>query len=162
MSRHMKKGSRQMRGLWRRAMMGVLLLAASAAQAQDRPKPKQATDATTAAANKPENEVEAPIMPKLPPPAAVKETCLIDGHIAPIPFLPRRRVAIENGAVIPRDARTAILKFDISWGGSFRRDFSHDAAWVFFKVRPLGSSNEWLHVRLAADKVLNPTGYGCA
>jgi hypothetical protein len=37
----------------------------------------------------------------------------------------------------------------------------HDAAWVFFKVRA-DEKSAWQHVRLAADKVLNPTGYGSA
>jgi hypothetical protein len=66
---------------------------------------------------------------------------------------------IEDATVSPRDARTATVRFDISWDGSWRHEANHDAAWVFFKVRPEGAT-EWQHVRLVADKVLNPTGYG--
>jgi hypothetical protein len=63
-----------------------------------------------------------------------------------------------------RDARTAIVRFDIAWDESWRSDVNHDAAWVFFKARkgtpstPLRAG--WQHVRLAADRELNPTGYG--
>ena len=70
-------------------------------------------------------------------------------------------VRIENVTIAPRDARTATITFDISWQNSWRDKTNHDAAWVFFKVRPAGAT-EWQHVRLAADKVLNPAGYGQA
>jgi len=70
-----------------------------------------------------------------------------------------RAVTIENVTVAPRDARTAYVKFDIAWDKSWRHEANHDAVWVFFKVRAEGGS-EWQHVRLVADKVLNPTGYG--
>jgi hypothetical protein len=70
-----------------------------------------------------------------------------------------RAVQIENVTVAPRDARTATVKFDIAWDGSWRHEANHDAAWVFFKVRAEGAT-EWQHVRLAADRELNPTGYG--
>ncbi|MBM4018970.1 MAG: hypothetical protein FJ288_11695 [Planctomycetes bacterium] len=66
---------------------------------------------------------------------------------------------ITNVTVAPRDAKTATVQFDIAWDGSWRHEANHDAAWVFFKVRPDGAT-EWQHVRLGADKVLNPTGYG--
>ena len=66
---------------------------------------------------------------------------------------------ITNVTVAPRDAKTATVQFDIAWDGSWRHEANHDAAWVFFKVRFDGAT-EWQHVRLAADKVLNPTGYG--
>jgi hypothetical protein len=68
-------------------------------------------------------------------------------------------VRIENVAVAPRDARTAILRFDIAWPDSWRDKTNHDAVWVFFKVRAEGKA-DWQHARLAADRVLNPTGYG--
>ena len=78
----------------------------------------------------------------------------------------RAHVRITNVAVVQRDAKTATIRFDISWQGvswerkcAFRNEISHTAAWVFFKARPAGRA-EWRHVRLAADKVLNPTGYG--
>jgi len=66
---------------------------------------------------------------------------------------------IENVTVSPRDARTATVRFDISWDNSWRHEANHDAAWVFFKVR-VDDKSDWRHVRLAADKVLNPAGYG--
>jgi len=70
-------------------------------------------------------------------------------------------VRIENVTVAPRDARTATVEFDISWPESWRDKTNHDAAWVFFKLRADGAA-DWQHVRLVADKVLNPTGYGQA
>jgi len=66
---------------------------------------------------------------------------------------------IENVTVAPRDAKTATVTFDISWSNSWRHGVFHDAAWVFFKVRADRKSG-WQHVRLAADKVVNPAGYG--
>jgi len=66
---------------------------------------------------------------------------------------------IENVTVAPRDAKTATVKFDIAWDDSWRDKTNHDATWVFFKVRA-DDKSDWQHVRLAADKVLNPTGYG--
>jgi len=69
------------------------------------------------------------------------------------------KLRIENVTLAPRDAATAYVRFDISWENSWRRGSFHDAAWVFFKVRADGKSG-WQHVRLVADKVLNPTGYG--
>jgi len=68
-------------------------------------------------------------------------------------------VRIENVTVAPRDGRTATVRFDIAWQNSWRDKTNHDAVWVFFKVRAQGKA-DWQHVRLAADKVLNPTGFG--
>ncbi|KPK42836.1 MAG: hypothetical protein AMK72_13985 [Planctomycetes bacterium SM23_25] len=68
-------------------------------------------------------------------------------------------VRIENVTVTPRDPRTAVVRFDIAWDSSWRDKTNHDAAWVFFKVRADGKA-DWQHIRLAADKVLNPTGCG--
>jgi hypothetical protein len=68
-------------------------------------------------------------------------------------------VRIENVTVATRDARTAAIAFDISWPDSWRNKTNHDAAWVFFKARAAGAT-EWQHVKLEADKVLNPSGYG--
>ncbi len=69
------------------------------------------------------------------------------------------RPRITNVMVAPRDAKTAAVRFDITWDESWRNATNHDAAWVFFKVRAEGAGR-WQHLRLAADKVLNPTGYG--
>ncbi|MEI6211746.1 MAG: hypothetical protein WCR06_08985 [bacterium] len=68
-------------------------------------------------------------------------------------------VGFGNGVILPRDEKRATLKFDISFN-AFRQDLSHNAVWIFFKVRAEGS-NEWQHVRLDADQVMNPTSYGC-
>ena len=70
-------------------------------------------------------------------------------------------VRIENVRAVARDAKTATVSFDLSWQGSWRHEGNHDAVWVFFKAKPEGAA-EWQPVRLAADKVLNPTGYGQA
>jgi hypothetical protein len=67
-------------------------------------------------------------------------------------------VRIENVTVVPRDAKTAAITFDISWSGSWRTEINHDAAWVFFKIQPKGEAT-WRHARLVADKVIDPTGY---
>jgi hypothetical protein len=72
-----------------------------------------------------------------------------------------RDVVCMNLRVAPRDDKTATLTVDLAWSPSWRNDQSHDAAWIFFKVRAEGAK-EWQHVRLAADRVLNPSGYGCA
>jgi formylglycine-generating enzyme required for sulfatase activity len=68
---------------------------------------------------------------------------------------------IKNVSVAPRDEKTATVKFDIVWPNSWRHGVFHDAAWVFFKVRS-NEESAWQHVRLAADRVLNPAGYGQA
>ncbi len=68
------------------------------------------------------------------------------------------RLRVENVQVSPRDATTATVTFDISWENSWYHGVFHDAAWVFFKVRA-DDKAEWQHLRLSADKVLNPTGF---
>ena len=65
---------------------------------------------------------------------------------------------ISNVSIAPRDAKTATVTFDIAWTNAYRYDSFHDAAWVFFKVRP-DAKSPWQHARLTADKVVNPTGY---
>jgi len=90
--------------------------------------------------------------------------------------------AITNVRIVPGD-ENATIQFDVKWTGSWRNDLNHDAAWIFFKVRPEGAK-EWQHIRLAADPppsrpqesrdsgaarpssagasgVLNPKGYAC-
>ena len=69
-------------------------------------------------------------------------------------------VQISNAKAAPRDAKTALVSFDLEWDLSWRQEGnSHDALWVLFKVRPEGSA-EWQPVHLVADKVKNPAGYG--
>ena len=65
---------------------------------------------------------------------------------------------ISNVGIAPRDAKTATVTFDIAWTNAYRFDSFHDAAWVFFKVRP-DAKSPWQHARLTADKVVNPTGF---
>ncbi len=65
---------------------------------------------------------------------------------------------ITNVRIVPGDDKQATIQFDAAWQGSWRNDINHDAAWIFFKVRPEGAK-EWQHVQLAADRVLNPKGY---
>jgi hypothetical protein len=66
---------------------------------------------------------------------------------------------IDNIKVSPRDAKTAQVGFDLTWPNAAQPGVNHVALWVFFKARAQGSA-EWRPVRLTADKVLNPTGYG--
>ncbi len=69
------------------------------------------------------------------------------------------QLRIVNVAMQPDDGKTARITFDIAWDESWRNATNHDAAWVFFKAHSAGGTN-WQHVRLVADKVLNPTGCG--
>jgi hypothetical protein len=68
-------------------------------------------------------------------------------------------VVIENVELKPRDEKTATISFDVSWKDSWRNEHNHDAAWVFFKART-GEPAAWRHVKLVADRVVNPSGYG--
>ncbi|MDP6047129.1 MAG: hypothetical protein QGG25_16090 [Phycisphaerae bacterium] len=70
-----------------------------------------------------------------------------------------REVSIDKVSLAAKDGKTAAITFDITWEESFRDEDNHDAAWIFFKARA-NEQAEWKHVRLAADKVINPTGYG--
>ena len=70
-----------------------------------------------------------------------------------------REVNIDNVSVAGKDGKTATITFDITWEESFLDEHNHDAAWVFFKARA-NEQAEWKHVKLMADKVINPTGYG--
>lgn len=70
-------------------------------------------------------------------------------------------VVLGNVTVAARDAKTATIAFDVSWRDSWRTSNNHDAAWVFFKAKT-GDSAAWQHVKLVADRVVNPTGYGQA
>jgi formylglycine-generating enzyme required for sulfatase activity len=74
-------------------------------------------------------------------------------------YLFNAKLRIENLTLAPRDAKSALIRFDITWDDSWRNATNHDAAWVFFKMQPAGSTT-WQHVKLVSDKVLNPTGYG--
>lgn len=69
------------------------------------------------------------------------------------------QLRIANVTMQPGDGKTAKIKFDIAWDESWRNATNYDAAWVFFKARTAGATN-WAHVKVVADKVLNPTGYG--
>ncbi|MBM4144603.1 MAG: hypothetical protein FJ225_13595 [Lentisphaerae bacterium] len=65
---------------------------------------------------------------------------------------------IDHAAIATRDAKTATITFDIAWSNSWRHGGFHDAAWVFFKVKPAGGA-VWQPARLAADRVVTPTGF---
>jgi hypothetical protein len=68
---------------------------------------------------------------------------------------------MSNIQVTPRDAKTAEIRFDLSWPKPVRPGLNHVALWVFFKARvPTDGRTEWRHLRLVADKVLNPAGFG--
>lgn len=73
---------------------------------------------------------------------------------------------IDNVSVKTRDAKTATVTFDITWSNAWQHGSFHDAAWVFFKARPNAPSTglgagaaPWQHVRLVADRVVNPAGF---
>jgi hypothetical protein len=70
-----------------------------------------------------------------------------------------REVDVDRVSVAAQDGKTATITFDITWEESFRDEYNHDAAWVFFKARA-NEQAEWKHVKLVAKKVINPTGYG--
>ena len=67
-------------------------------------------------------------------------------------------LTIENVTIAPRDAKTAIVKFDIAWTNAWCWGNFHDAAWVFFKVKPAGAG-AWQHARVIADQPVNPSGF---
>jgi len=83
----------------------------------------------------------------------------IEGVKQPRLSPPGCHAIFSNITVIPRDEKSAIVKFDMDWGGAWRHDVNHSAVWLFFKVR-LDGRTEWKPVRLAADRVMNPAGYG--
>jgi len=66
---------------------------------------------------------------------------------------------ITNVTAQVRNGNTAEITFDIAWQDSWRNVHNYDAVWLFFKVRSDGNQ-PWQHVRLAADRVLNPPGFG--
>ncbi len=67
-------------------------------------------------------------------------------------------LAITNLTIKPRDDSTAYVKFDIQWENSWRyTNINHDAAWVFFKVKPEGRT-EWEHVTLETNGHVTGTG----
>ena len=70
-------------------------------------------------------------------------------------------LTIGNVQVTARDAKAATVSFDVAWDHSWRGGTFHDAAWVFFKVRD-DATAPWRPLRLVADKVVNPTGFGQA
>lgn len=82
-----------------------------------------------------------------------------DSALAPAWF--NEPLQLANLKTVPRDAKTVTLQFDIAWPDSWRDATNHDAMWVFFKTRPAGKA-DWTHVKLVADRILNPAGYGQA
>ncbi len=142
----------QARGDARLAMLcGALLLGADVAYAQAAAtsKPSAAEDE---APDKHERVIEKPAALAVSAKSGTFQAQVIHD-------MNNHGVGFWNGVILPRDEKTATLKFGISFN-AFRQDLTHNAVWIFFKVRAEGT-NEWQHVRLAADKVMNPTGYGC-
>jgi hypothetical protein len=92
---------------------------------------------------------------------AVLTTCSLTAAMPHGVAADRDPLAVTNVRVTERQAATATLTFDVTWKDSWRHEGNHDAMWVFFKYRPKGA-DDWRHVRLAADRTLNPTGYGQA
>ncbi len=90
--------------------------------------------------------------------AGIAGILLLGADVAQAQSQTWRPVTIRNVTMARRDAKTAAITFDIAWERSWRNDLNHDAAWVFLKYRP-GIAVQWRHVRLAANRVLNPTGY---
>ncbi|MDD4203378.1 MAG: hypothetical protein PHQ52_07920, partial [Candidatus Omnitrophica bacterium] len=67
-------------------------------------------------------------------------------------------LAIENVEVrdIDSSAKTAVIRFDISWENSWRDTVNYDAVWVFAKYKD--SNGVWNHVKLSGSGT-DPTGY---
>ncbi len=67
-------------------------------------------------------------------------------------------LTLTNLTIKPLDDSTAYVKFDIQWENSWRyTNINHDAAWVFFKVKPEGRT-EWEHVTLETNGHVTGTG----
>ncbi len=67
-------------------------------------------------------------------------------------------LTLTNLTIKPRDDSTAYVKFDIQWENSWRyTNINHDAAWVFFKVKPEGRT-DWKHVTLETNGHVTGTG----
>jgi len=66
---------------------------------------------------------------------------------------------VENVTVVPRDARTAVLQFDISWANSWRHEANHDAAWVLFKDARQPGGCLGSDPRTLPDQATWPNGY---
>ena len=102
--------------------------------------------------------VRSAVVPVVPPPGpGIKPPPGTDDEDAS--YLFNAKLRIENVTLAPRDAKSALLRFDISWDDSWRTTTNYDAAWVFFKTQPVDGMN-WQHVKLVSDKVQNPTSYG--
>jgi len=86
-------------------------------------------------------------------------TVMVTGLLLGATGLRADGLRIENVTAAPRDGKTALVTFDLAWSNAWRHGSFHDAAWVFFKVRA-DDKTGWQPVRLVADKVVNPTGYG--
>jgi len=90
---------------------------------------------------------------------ATRRLALVSGFLLVTGVARSDDLRVENVTVAPRDGKAAMVSFDIAWSNSWRHGGFHDAAWVFFKVWA-DDKTGWQPVRLAADRVVNPTGYG--
>ncbi len=67
-------------------------------------------------------------------------------------------LVLTNLTIRPRDDSTAYVQFNICWDNSWRyTNINHDAAWVFFKIKPEGRAN-WEHVTLETNGYIIGTG----
>lgn len=73
------------------------------------------------------------------------------------------RLKITNVTLQASEGQAGSVQFDIHWENGWRKAeggdvlFRHDAAWIFFKVRPEGEA-EWRHLVLKGTGI-NPLGY---
>lgn len=65
-------------------------------------------------------------------------------------------VAVSHVEMTRPDPASFVITFDLAWENSWRNDVDHDAAWVFFKLRPEGGV--WEHLSLVGTGV-NPPGF---
>ncbi len=67
-------------------------------------------------------------------------------------------LALTNVTLKPRDDATAFVQFDLRWENSWLfTNINHDAAWVFFKIKPEGQA-AWEHVILETNGHVAGTG----
>ncbi len=69
-------------------------------------------------------------------------------------------LTLTNVTIKPLDATRTCARFDLCWENSWRyTNINHDAAWVFFKIKPEGRT-AWEHVTLETNG--HDTGTGTA
>ncbi len=80
------------------------------------------------------------------------------GLLVPAGGVRANNLVLTNVMLKPLDDTRAFVQFDLSWENSWRyTNINHDAAWVFFKVKPEGRS-AWEHATLETNE--HDTGSG--